>query len=140
VSYPTYLMMTKRRGTISIAPAGWSQDFPDPSDFFEPIFSTAAINDEDSNNGSFYSNAKLDALLARGRRELDPALRKAIYDEADAIVCNDAPWAFEYDYRYYGVHQPYVRGLRWSAVWPNYVRDVWLDKPHKGSPLARVIP
>jgi ABC-type transport system substrate-binding protein len=131
VSYPTYLMMTKRRGTVALAPAGWQQDFPDPSDFFEPLFSTNAINDEDSNNGAFYSNPKLDELLVRGRRELDPAVRKKIYDEADGILCDEAPWAFEYQYRYFGVHQAYVKGLRWSAVWPNYVRDAWLDKPHK---------
>lgn len=130
VSYPTYLMMTKTRGAVALAPAGWQQDFPDPSDFFEPIFGTSAINDEDSNNGSFYSNPKLDELLVRGRKELDPSSRKKIYDEADAIICDEAPWAMEFEYRYYGVHQPYVRGLRWSAVWPNYVRDVWLDKPH----------
>ena len=137
VSFPTYLMMTKRRGTTAMMPAGWSQDFPDANDFFEPIFSTSAINDEDSNIAAFYSNPKLDDLITRGRRELDPAKRKSIYDEADAIVCSDAPWAMEYEYRYYGVHQPYVKGLRWSPVWPNYVRDVWLDKPHKTPMRAR---
>jgi ABC-type transport system substrate-binding protein len=138
VSYPTYLMMTKRRGTTALAPAGWSQDYPDPNDFFEPIFTTSAINDEDSNNGSFYSNPRLDDLVKRGRRELDPKKRKAIYDEADAIVCSDAPWAFEYQYRYYGVHQPYVRGLHRSAVWPNDVRDVWLDRARKTAMRAGV--
>jgi len=138
VSYPTYLMMTKRRGTAALAPSSWAQDYPDPNDFFEPIFTTSAINDEDSNNGSFYSNPKLDDLVKRGRRELDPKKRKAIYDEADAIVCSDAPWAMEYQYRYYGVHQPYVKGLRWSAVWPNYVRDVWLDRASKVAMRAGV--
>jgi len=131
VSYPTYLAMTKRRATVALSPAGWSQDFPDPSDFFDPIFASNQINDEDSNNGAFYSNPKLDDLLVRARRELDPAVRKKMYDEADTIVCDEAPWAMEYQYKYYGVHQPYVKGLRWSTVWPNFVRDVWLDKPRK---------
>ena len=35
----------------------------------------------------------------------------------------------EYLYRYWGIHQPYVRGLHQHNVWPNYVREVWLDKP-----------
>jgi ABC-type transport system substrate-binding protein len=131
VSYPTYLAMTKRRATVALSPAGWSQDFPDPSDFFDPIFASNQINDEDSNNGAFYSNPKLDDLLVSARKELDPVVRKKMYDEADTIVCDEAPWAMEYQYKYYGVHQPYVRGLRWSTVWPNYVRDVWLDKPKK---------
>jgi ABC-type transport system substrate-binding protein len=128
VSYPTYLMMTKKRGTTAIMPAGWQQDFPDPSDFFDSLFASSAINDEDSNNYSFYSNPKLDDLLVRARKELDTSARKKMYDEADAIVCSDAPWAMEYQYRYFGVHQPYVKDLRWNAVWTNYVRDVWLDK------------
>ena len=140
VSYPTYLMMTKTRGAVALAPVGWQQDFPDPSDFFEPIFATSAINDEDSNNGSFYSNPKLDELLVRGRKELDPLVRKKLYDEADAIICDEAPWAMEYQYRYYGIHQPYVRGIRWNAVWPNYVRDVWLDKPHAIASTNRHVP
>ena len=137
VSYPTYLAMTKRRGTVAIASAGWIQDFPDASDFFEPIFATTAINDEDSNNGSFYSNPKLDDILVRARKELDPAVRKRLYDDADAIVCDDAPWAMEYLYRYWGIHQPYVRGLRQHNVWPNYVREVWLDKPPAGHVASR---
>jgi len=131
VSYPTYLAMTKRRGSVALSPGAWSQDFPDPSDFFDPIFATNQINDEDSNNYAFYSNPKLDDLLVRGRKELDPTARKRIYDEADSIICDEAPWAMEYQYKFYGVHQPYVKSLRWSAVWPNYVRDVWIDKPKK---------
>ncbi|HSQ62752.1 MAG TPA: ABC transporter substrate-binding protein [Polyangiaceae bacterium] len=137
VSYPTYLAMSKRRGTVAITNSGWSQDFPDASDFFEPIFATAAINDEDSNNGSFYSNPKLDDILVRARKELDPAVRKRLYDDADAIVCGDAPWAMEYLYRYYGVHQPYVRDLAQHNVWSNYVRDAWLDKPPARTSSAR---
>jgi len=139
VSFPTYLMMTKKRGTVAIAPSGWQQDFPDPSDFFEPIFSTSSIelSPEDCNNSSFYSNPKLDEILVRARKELDAQKRKKMYDEADAIVCDEAPWAMEYQYRYFGVHQPYVKDLRWNAVWPNYVRDVWLDKSPQKIARAR---
>ncbi len=133
VSYPTYLAMSKRRETVAMTYAGWIQDFPDASDFFEPIFATSAINDEDSNNGAFYSNPKLDDILVRARKELDETTRHDLYDEADTIVCSDAPWAVEYLYRYYGVHQPYLHDLKSHNVWPNYVRDAWLDKPHASS-------
>ena len=138
MSYPTFLMMQKRRGTTAISPGGWQQDFPDPDDFFSGLFATSAINDEDSNNGSFYSNPKLDDILVRGRRELDASVRKKLYDEADAIICDEAPWAMEYQYRYFGVHQPYVKEFRPHPVWTNYVRDVWLDKaPHKLASVRR---
>lgn len=131
VSLPTFYAMTTRRGTTAMSPGAWSQDYPDPNDFFEPLFATSAINEEDSNNGSFYSNPKVDDLVVRARKELDTSARKKMYDELDSIICDEAPWAMEYQYRFYGVHHPYVRDLRWHTVWANYVRDVWLDKPKK---------
>ncbi|HEX7602436.1 MAG TPA: ABC transporter substrate-binding protein [Polyangiaceae bacterium] len=128
VSYSTYLSLTKRRGTTAMAPEGWQQDFPDASDFFDPLFASSAINDEDSNNTSFYRNPVLDELLVRGRKELDPATRKRMYDEADAMVCADAPWALTYAYRSWTLHQPYVRGFVPHPVWSEYVAKSWLDR------------
>jgi ABC-type transport system substrate-binding protein len=126
--YATYLAVTRRRGKTPMSPQGWSQDFPDPSDFLEPIFTQAAINDEDSNNPAFYKNAALDALLARAHRELDPAARQRMYQDADRIVTGDAPYAFTCSYRFYDVHQPYVRGYRVHPVWQQAVADTWLDR------------
>ena len=55
--------------------AGWSIDFPDASDFFEPILSTEAILDEDSQNMAFYSNPEFDQVLKKAHHELDRAAR-----------------------------------------------------------------
>jgi ABC-type transport system substrate-binding protein len=128
LSYPTFLALSRRRGKTQISPQAWTQDYPDASDFFEPVFASKAINDEDSNNPSFYKNAKLDALLDRARRELDPAERKRLYAEATRIVCDDAPWAFTYSVRFYDVHQPYVRGYRIHPVWQQDVARTWIDR------------
>jgi ABC-type transport system substrate-binding protein len=128
VSFPTYLAMTHRRGRVAMAPQGWSQDFPDAADFFDPLFASKSINDEDSSNTSFYSNPRLDALLDEARGELDPARRRALYRQADALVCDDAPWAFAYTYRFFSVHQPYVRGYEPHAVWPEHHARTWLDR------------
>lgn len=128
VSYPTYLALARRRGMAAFAPEGWSPDYPDRSDFFDPLFSTSAIDDESSNNSSFYSNPTLDELLVRARRELDEKARRRMYDEADAIVCNDAPWAFTVAYRGFSVNQPYVRGVKPNAVWSGDYRRIWLDR------------
>lgn len=133
VSYPTYLALARRRGMAAFAPEGWSPDYPDRSDFFDPLFSTSAIDDESSNNSSFYSNPTLDELLVRARRELDEKARRRMYDEADAIVCNDAPWAFTVAYRGFSVNQPYVRGVRPNAVWSGDYRRIWLDRAVAGA-------
>jgi ABC-type transport system substrate-binding protein len=128
VSYPTFLSISRRRGKALLSPQAWTEDFPDPSDFFDPLFASKMINDEDSNNAAFYKNPELDALLDRGRRELEPAARREIYARATRIVCDDAPWAFTSTYRFYDVHQPYVRGFHLHPVWQDDVSGIWLDR------------
>ena len=48
---------------------GWAMDYPDPSDFFEPILHSRAIADEDSQNRAFFRNPRFDDLLDRARKE-----------------------------------------------------------------------
>lgn len=128
VNWATYLAMTQRRNTVALSPTGWQADFLDPADFFEPIFSTASIADENSNNTAFYSNPKLDTLLDQARKETDQRARQRMYQEADHIVCDDAPWAFTYVVQRRIVYQPYVRNFHDHFVWDLYSRDTWLDR------------
>jgi ABC-type transport system substrate-binding protein len=106
-------------------------DYPDPGDFFESLFTGKAINDEDSNNTSFYKNAALDALLDAAHGELDTAKRMRMYEEADRIVCDEAPWAFTHTNQWYDVWQPYVRGFRTHALWAQDVGGIWLDRANE---------
>ena len=68
---------------------------------FEPIFSTESIQEEESQNISFYSNPELDALLKKAHRELDPEARLVMYRRCEEIIRDDAPWAIGYHQRWY---------------------------------------
>jgi ABC-type transport system substrate-binding protein len=127
-SFPTWSAVTHRRGKSPMSPQGWQEDFPDPSNFLEGRFASASIGDDDGLNYSFYSNPRVDELLARAKREPDVAARNRLYADVERIVCDEAPWAFEYSYRGYQVHQPYVRGFRAHAIWTSDVLPVWLDR------------
>ena len=61
----------------------------DPDDYFYRTFRSGG-----STNVFKYANPKLDALLDDGRKELDPAKRKAIYAEAQKVLACDGPAAF----------------------------------------------
>lgn len=65
---------------------------PDP-DQFNYWHSTAIDN---GFNDWCYSNVQVDRLLEQGRRETDPAARKAIYDEVQAILAEDVAAVFLY--------------------------------------------
>ncbi len=60
VSFASFLAESQRRGAAAMGRAGWSADYPDPSNFFESILSSEAIQDEGSDNVSFFSNAELE--------------------------------------------------------------------------------
>jgi ABC-type transport system substrate-binding protein len=134
VNYPTFLAIRGRRGQSPAGPGFWQQDYPDAMSFLEPLFSSRSINDEDSNNWSFYKNPRYDELLDRARRELDDETRKRTYREASQILVDDAPWAFEFSYRWYSQRQPYVRDWHPHPIWTHEVSRTWLDRGR--GPLA----
>lgn len=137
VNYPTFLAIRNRRGQSPMAPGSWTQDYPEALSFLEPLFTTRSINDEDSNNASFYKNPRFDELIDRAKRELDGAARKKLYSEAQTILCDDAPWAFTYYYRSYTQRQPYVRDFRSHPMWGQDLKGVWLDRaPSAGAPSS----
>jgi ABC-type transport system substrate-binding protein len=125
----TWQALTHKAGRAEMTIGSWAQDYPDPSDFFEPNFAGSSIHEDDSNNVAFYDNPRLDALLKRARIETDGARRASLYAEATRIVCDDAPWAFVFYSHRYSVHQPYLRGYVPRPAEIEYMGDVWLDRP-----------
>ena len=70
---------------------GWFQDFPDPSDFVDPILSCAAA--VGGANTAWYCNEEIDALAAKALAEQDDATRIAMYQDIQKRIMADAPWA-----------------------------------------------
>lgn len=139
-SFAQYLAVAGRPKSARMGYVGWSIDFADPSDFFEPILSSRAIADEDSQNKAFYRNPALDALLDRAHEELDEAKRLAMYREAEKIVCDDAPWSFTYTSLRLEITQPWVRGYEPHPVLNKRFKPVWIDEVARRSALALVGP
>ena len=131
MSWTAWLARTGRPNESRMGGDGWAADFDDPSDFFDPIFSTRAIQPEESQNRAFFSNAELDRLLDTARRELDPVRRRALHRRADEIVRDEAPWAVAYGYRYYDVWQPYLHGFKPHPRVQQQVGFTWLDEVRK---------
>lgn len=128
VNYPTFMALRGRRGASAFGPGFWIEDYPDALAFLEPMFHSKAISPEDSNNWSFYSNPRFDALIDRAHRELDEPRRAELLHEAQAILVDDAPWAFTATFRYYTQRQPYLRDHRTHPLWQHDLRKVWLDR------------
>ena len=131
VAFPIYLQETGKPRTAQLLLSGWSMDYPDPSNFLDVLFHSRSIHERDSTNRAFYSNPELDHLLDQARVEPDPARRHAMYQHAQEILVEDAPWAFVFSNLMMEMWQPYVRNYRPHPVWSNFYRDVWLDLPRQ---------
>jgi ABC-type transport system substrate-binding protein len=129
VNYPTFLAIRGRRGQAAFGAGFWQQDYPDAGSFLEPMFHSRSINDELSNNWSFYKNPRVDVLLDDARRELEPARRLRLYTEAQTIICDEAPWAISEFYRWYSQRQPYVREWKAHPMWVHELSRTWIDRP-----------
>ncbi|GAC1352751.1 MAG: ABC transporter substrate-binding protein [Polyangiales bacterium] len=121
-----------RRKTVPIGFGGWHMDFPDASDFFEPILTGPSILAEGSENYAFYGNPAVDKLVAKARLELDEAKRVGLYQQAEKIICEDAPWSFAYMPIRLEVIQPWVRGYKPHPVLLKYFAETWIDAQAKG--------
>jgi len=128
VNYPTFLALRARRKQAVAGPGFWQQDYPEAGSFLEPLFHSRSINDEESNNWSFYANPRVDELVDRARHELDPERRKKSYGEAQEIICDEAPWAFTHYYRFFAQWQPYVHDYRPHPIWTTDAARTWVDR------------
>jgi ABC-type transport system substrate-binding protein len=130
-SFGQYLALSGRPKTVAFAYGGWQLDFADPSDFFEPVLSSAAIAEEDSQNKSFFRNKAFDDLLDRAHTELDQSKRLDMYREAERIVCDEAPYTFTYNPLRLELLQPWVRGYKPHPVLHRRFKTVWIDQAAK---------
>lgn len=105
-----------------IARSGWIGDFIDPINFLE-CFTTG-----NGNNRTGYSSPEFDALIARATREADPAARLRIFQEAEAILLDDAPLIPLYFYTRVYLMAPEVKGWRSNILGYISFKDLYLEE------------
>jgi ABC-type transport system substrate-binding protein len=81
--------------TASLARYLWYMDFPDPSDWIAPLFSKSAAVAGGTNN-SFWWSPQLEKMMAEAAAMTDPAARLAKYEDMQALIMEQAPYATLY--------------------------------------------
>jgi peptide/nickel transport system substrate-binding protein len=76
-------------GAFQLYGLRWIGGNEDPDIFY--VFHSSRFPPNGANRG-YYSNPKVDALIDRARREVDPALRKPLYAEVQRIVAEELPY------------------------------------------------
>jgi len=118
-----------RRKTAQTVFSGWSQDYPDPSDFLDTLFNGTRITDEGCQNISFYNNTNVNALLAEAATCKEPDRRLRLYQTAEQAIVTDAPVVPLFYQRVFALHQPWLHGMKLHPVLYFRFERMWLD-PH----------
>jgi oligopeptide transport system substrate-binding protein len=126
IAFPPFLEAIRLPITVPLFFSGWEADFPDPANFFDVLLSRKQWG---ANNDAFFSDPRVDALLAEAAPLSDLARRYAIYDQAERIIVDDAPWVFLYYPITYEIQQPWVHGYVLNPMRPARLENVWLS-PH----------
>ncbi len=116
------------RKTVPFGTFGWYQDYPDPSNFLDVLLNGRRITDINSNNVSFYNNEKVNSLLEEAAFITDQNRRLSLYQEAEKIIVDDAPWVFLYHPNMYILRQSWLKGLKLNPVWPIRYEKMWIEK------------
>jgi peptide/nickel transport system substrate-binding protein len=78
-----------QHGAFQMYGLRWIGGNEDP-DIFEYAFDSAKFPPNGANRG-YYSNPRVDALIDKARREIDPNVRKPLYAEVQQILAHDVP-------------------------------------------------
>jgi peptide/nickel transport system substrate-binding protein len=101
------------KGAYQLHSLRWVGGNLDP-DIFDYIFSTASFAPKRANR-TFYSNPKVDQLIAESRGTLDQPRRKALFDQIQQIVAEDLPYINLWYYDNIIVYTKRVRGIELNA-------------------------
>ncbi|MDR1915553.1 MAG: ABC transporter substrate-binding protein [Synergistaceae bacterium] len=116
------------RGESDIYRMGWVADYLDPDNFLFVNLHSSNIGAK--GNYSYYKNPEADKLMEEGRVETDPAKRIEIYQKAEEIIVEDAPWIYLFYYYNNLAVQKWTEGVSLPAFgdYTAPMDTVWINK------------
>lgn len=107
---------------------GWVVDYLDPDNFL--YVNLHSSNFGAKGNYSHYKNPPVDKLMEQGRLETDPKKRMEIYQKAEQMLVDDAPWVFLFYYYNNIATQKWVEGATLPAFgdYMAPMHNVWMTK------------
>ena len=122
--WATYLQDLRERRFQIFGGLGWVADYLDPENFLDVL-----LHSESDNNYSGFGNAEVDSILERARVEQDEQARIALYNEAEQLIIEQAPWVPLYHSNGDSyIIKPYVKGLPLTPLVISRLRYVYFTE------------
>ena len=132
LTLPALFTAMQTRKTVPCGYLGWSQDYPDPSNFLDVLFNGTRIQDFGGNNYAYYSNPEVNRLLAEADRIAVPSERYRRYQRIENLILQDAPVVPLVHPAVPVLISPRIGGFRPHPVWTMQLEHWWAtDAPKK---------
>ena len=105
------LLESRNHNKLGFFILSWYADYLDPQNFLSTLLTTSG-----SANHFGYSNPEVDKLCGEADSELDQTKRIVLYDKAEDMILNDAPWLPLYYVRDAELVSPKVTGLEQNLL------------------------
>ncbi|PIQ92157.1 MAG: hypothetical protein COV69_03405 [Parcubacteria group bacterium CG11_big_fil_rev_8_21_14_0_20_39_14] len=104
--FGTYIEDLKK-GKYALFEMGWIADYPDAEDFLDLKFHG---DRSVANNEVRYNNPEVNKLLEMARIESNPEKRVQLYQQAEKIIVEEAPWLPLFHGKNNAVIKPFIKG------------------------------
>ncbi|MGD8396453.1 MAG: ABC transporter substrate-binding protein [Candidatus Eiseniibacteriota bacterium] len=104
----------------------WLADYPDPENFLALFLSRNLA--PHGPNATRYVNPEFDRLIDQALATTDDDDRTALYQRAESLVVEDAPWLFLFHAESYRLIQSWVRGFPINSLDHRVLKRVWLER------------
>lgn len=94
-------------GEFQMFELGWVADYADPENFLK-----IKLYGDSKDNDNNYRNDDVDRLLEQADTEADEAIRFSLYQQAEQMIVNDAPWILLFHDKFNVLTKPYVKGYQ----------------------------
>lgn len=114
MEWPVFLNERNKK-TMALSFLRWGADYMDPQDFLSVLLHTDRVVNgvpDHPENGVGYSNPAFDRLCDEADVEQNHATRMKLYQQAEQIAIDDAPWVPLYYQRDLELVSPRVHGIR----------------------------
>ncbi len=116
-----------RKGNTQMFFLGWNADYPDPENFLFLLYGPNASAKTAGENKSNYQNAEYDSLFERMKSMDNGAERQAVIDRMVAILREDAPWAWGFHPRDYGLYHAWLTNVKPNQMARNSLKFYRVD-------------
>lgn len=129
VSYDwgTYLKKSSM-GEHDMVLLGWTGDNGDPDNFLNVLLSKHAAMNKPAQNRAFWKNEEFTKLVDEAKEITDVAKRTALYEKAQAIFAEEAPWKPVAHSIVVAPMLKKVNGFKLDPVGKRRFKEVWLKK------------